>query len=251
VVNLVSNAGEATRGHGQRVRVTTAAIAGGPRAEGGPRACVELRVIDDGRGMDEATRARAFDPFFTTKPPGEGTGIGLATCQSIVSRAGGAITVDSRPGAGTAFRILLPAAAAELAAGAAAAAPGEVGDAAGRAPRVLLVEDSARIGELMSGVLRDAGYRVMLVATVAGALEALAGEPFGIVITDLQMPDGRGEAIVAAARLRSPEAAIVIASAEPSAMSGVDAVVMKPFSPEELEAGVMRALAQRRAATPP
>jgi PAS domain S-box-containing protein len=244
VVNLVTNAGEATRGHGHTVRVTTDAIASeAPRAGGAPGPCVELRIADDGRGMDEATRARAFDPFFTTKPPGEGTGIGLATCHSIVSRAGGSITIDGKPGAGTAFRILLPAAAVAEAPAPEAPAGGPV-----TGQRVLLVEDSATIGGLMSGVLRDAGYRVMLVATVAGALEALEGEPFSIVITDLQMPDGRGEAIVEAARARSAQTAIVVASGEATVMNGVDAVVRKPFSPDELKAGIGRAARHRREA---
>jgi signal transduction histidine kinase/CheY-like chemotaxis protein len=247
LVNIVTNAGEATRGHGRAVRLATAVVA----REAPLGTCVEIRIADDGRGMDERTLARAFDPFFTTKPAGEGTGIGLATCQSIVARAGGAISVETKPGRGTTFRIALPVVAGEEedVAGPVAGADGAPArDGGSHERRLLLGEDSPTLGDLISFMLTDSGYQVVLVKTVAEAREALEGERFGVVITDLRMPDGRGEDVVAAARERSERTTILVASGEAAVINGVDCMVMKPFTPDELRSAIDRAMAHRREA---
>ena len=71
-----------------------------------------IEVADNGPGIDPEVRERIFDPFFTTKDVGEGTGLGLSICHNIVTGHGGRIEVDSRPGAGTSFRVILPVNAA-------------------------------------------------------------------------------------------------------------------------------------------
>jgi signal transduction histidine kinase len=100
LVNLVVNARDAMPDGG---RITISTSRAGTDDE--PR--VALTVADDGVGMDEATRARIFEPFFSTKPEGVGTGLGLATAYGAVTAWGGTIDVQSAPGAGTTFTLLL------------------------------------------------------------------------------------------------------------------------------------------------
>jgi len=68
----------------------------------------EVSVLDTGSGIAEENLGRIFDPFYTTKPAGEGTGLGLSVCYGLVSEHHGKIEVESSPGQGTAFRVMLP-----------------------------------------------------------------------------------------------------------------------------------------------
>lgn len=109
LMNLVANARDAMPTGG---RVTVSAHAEDPSGwarRDGDRVAIEVR--DSGGGMDGATLDRIFEPFFSTKragPHGSGTGLGLASVRMIVARAGGEVTVESTPGCGTTFRVLLP-----------------------------------------------------------------------------------------------------------------------------------------------
>jgi signal transduction histidine kinase len=75
-----------------------------------PGTFAAIIIKDTGAGMTPDTLAHVFEPFFTTKPPGQGTGLGLATVFGIVRQAGGQIDVESVPKRGTTFRVLLPTA---------------------------------------------------------------------------------------------------------------------------------------------
>jgi signal transduction histidine kinase len=105
LLNLAVNARDAMP-EGGRLRIATLRQ---------PGAMATLVVSDTGTGMDEATRMRIFEPFFTTKAPGRGTGLGLATIQSIVTKAGGTIEVQSQIGVGTIFTVCLPMSTARVA----------------------------------------------------------------------------------------------------------------------------------------
>jgi PAS domain S-box-containing protein len=101
IVNLLLNAQQAIESAGRE----------GGRIEVGTRANrreVVLEIADNGCGIPQEIHSRIFDAFFTTKPVGEGTGLGLSISQSIVSDHGGRIELESTPGQGSRFRVILP-----------------------------------------------------------------------------------------------------------------------------------------------
>jgi hypothetical protein len=111
VLNLVINAGEAIPRPASRRRRRTPSgevrIAASTEKDGSE---VLLSVADNGRGMSEETQRRAFEMFYTTRSRGLGTGLGLPLVARVVSRAGGSVRIDSRPGVGTTVSLLLPVA---------------------------------------------------------------------------------------------------------------------------------------------
>jgi signal transduction histidine kinase len=108
LLNLVSNARDATSGGGKVTVATGAEEVAAGHAVLAPGRYVRLSVTDTGCGMDAETRRRAFDPFFSTKGLGRGTGLGLATVHGIVTQSRGSVEVESQPGQGARFDILLP-----------------------------------------------------------------------------------------------------------------------------------------------
>jgi len=110
ILNMALNARDAMP-TGGRLTISTANVDVGPDLPDGAQRVV-IRVADTGTGMDEETCGRIFEPFFTTKEPGKGTGLGLATAYGVVSQSGGTIEVESVPGQGSTFCVLLPRAPA-------------------------------------------------------------------------------------------------------------------------------------------
>ena len=189
LLNLGTNARDALPGGG---RVTIAADLGDrPGPAGEP--VIRLRVIDDGVGMDEATLARATEPLFTTKPMGRGTGLGLSLARTFAEQSGGALELESRPGAGTTVTLWLPCGAAP-AATAAPARPVEPPMAA----RVMLVDDEAFVRETLGAALREAGFTVDEACNADQALAMIADgrrDRIELLVSDLSMPgeiDGLG-----------------------------------------------------------
>ena len=97
-LNLINNAVQAIEGKGE-IHIRTIRLEDNQ---------IEVRIRDTGTGIDENTRQRIFEPFFTTKQVGEGTGLGLSISYGIIKQHQGAIEVESQPGAGTSFRVILP-----------------------------------------------------------------------------------------------------------------------------------------------
>jgi signal transduction histidine kinase len=108
LVNLVLNARDAMPDGGRITVRTGCTSVDDPSVGLPPGRYAMLLVSDHGEGIDEATLDRMFEPFFTTKDVGRGTGLGLATVHGFVAQSGGAIAVESEPGRGSTFTVLLP-----------------------------------------------------------------------------------------------------------------------------------------------
>ncbi len=101
LINLLINAGQAADKEDSWIKLNV--ISGEDRQKD-----LIIEVMDNGMGMDKDTATRIFNPFFTTKPAGEGTGLGLFVCRNLIEELGGHIEVESEPGKGSTFRVILP-----------------------------------------------------------------------------------------------------------------------------------------------
>jgi PAS domain S-box-containing protein len=163
---------------------------------------VAIEIEDTGIGMDNATRTRIFEPFFTTKPVGVGTGLGLATVYGILAQSNGAIGVESAPGRGSTFRVLMPVCAAEADLPQPSGAPTR----STGSETILLIEDDISVRGLFSRVLGRAGYNVIEAVNGNDALEREHAYSGGIdlVVSDVIMPELNGPDAVARILERRP-----------------------------------------------
>jgi PAS domain S-box-containing protein len=180
ILNLTTNAAEAIGDQPGAITIKTCG-----RDIDGERQVV-LEVKDTGCGMDAETQARAFDPFFTTKFTGRG--LGLAAVRGIIRTHGGTISVESAPGKGSTFTIVLPA----------MALPDQLaivdsvlhGDG-----NILVVDDEELVRAMARFTLERCGYTIEVAADGKSAVEAFASRPgdFAAVLLDLTMPVMDGE----------------------------------------------------------
>jgi CheY-like chemotaxis protein len=184
--------------------------------------------------MDETTRVRAFEPFFTTKGPTQGAGLGLAMVYGIVRQSGGAISLQSAPGAGTHVRIHLPR-------GEASAAPSVRAAEQESRGLVLLVEDEPRVRAQARRLLQRSGYTVIEAAdgTEGTRLFAERQGEIDVVVTDVVMPLTGGIDMVATMRAVQPGLPVVFVSgytAEEQALplDAQTAFLTKPYTIEAL-----------------
>jgi signal transduction histidine kinase/ActR/RegA family two-component response regulator len=254
LMNLVVNAAQAIGRQPGRIEVSLAGVSGEVGVAGfAPGRYVQLEVIDNGPGMDAATKQRIFDPFFTTKPVGEGTGLGLAVVDGIVKRFGGTITVYTEPGRGCAFKLYFPAAGGNetaLATGAGDLAPAVRRSGGGQ--RVLYLDDDEALVLIGQAMLQRLGYQVDGHSDATAALAALEARPdgFDALISDFNMPGVSGLEVAARALRLRPGLPVALASglmtdellAQAQAL-GVREVLYKPHSMDDLAATMRRLLA--------
>ncbi|MBX9582250.1 MAG: response regulator, partial [Gemmataceae bacterium] len=220
-----------------------------------PHGWVWLAVADTGEGMPPDVQARVFEPYFTTKPPGQGTGLGLATVYGIVQTLGGRVGFETAVGRGTRFVVELPATAAPPPAvddptpmpPTAPAPPPPAADA--DRPVVLLVEDDDGVRSLARRLLEMHGLGVVAAGDPAEALDLAGGAGrVDVLLTDLSLPAMDGRELAERVRATRPGLKVVYMSGTPflgdlgRPAEGADGFVQKPFTPAQLAAALDEAL---------
>jgi PAS domain S-box-containing protein len=240
VMNLVVNARDAMP-RGGRLAISTGNI----RMLTG--SYVRLSVSDTGDGMTDEVRARVFEPFFTTKPQGQGSGLGLATAYGIVEQANGQIRVESTPGKGSSFSVILPVIDAVE-----SRSPLVTRDRPRGTETVLLAEDEDAVRRLVQRALELHGYSVLPARSgeEAEQIERSHLGPIHLLITDVVMPGMGGRELADTIKSRRPQLKILYMSGytnDEVVRHGVtlarDAFLQKPFTPSGLVAMVRAAFA--------
>ena len=247
IMNLVTNASESHRDRPGRVTIRTGLVSVAAEylegifrpADFAEGSYVYLQVTDTGEGMKEEISGRIFEPYFSTKF--EGRGLGLASVLGIVRGHGGAIKVETKPGGGTTFLVLLPptARAALL-----APSPSRPRDATTHRGTILVVDDEEWVLELAREFLERSDFDVVTADGGREALEILrvdGGKTIDAVVLDLTMPDMDGRETFLEIRALLPDLPVIVASGfgeEATAgrfpLDEIAAFVRKPYEPEDL-----------------
>jgi signal transduction histidine kinase/CheY-like chemotaxis protein len=200
---------------------------------------LEIVVKDNGHGMTQQVIERIFEPYFTTKEQGKGTGLGLSVTHGIIKNHGGDITVESRPGKGATFKVLLPVIdGIEVAEQPIETAKVEFGH-----EHILLVDDEEQIIDLERRILEHLGYRVTSKTNSEEALEEFSNRPdeFDLVITDMTMPKITGDQLAQKLMAINPLVPVILCTGfnesiteEKALAMGIEKFVMKPIVKDKL-----------------
>lgn len=253
VMNLCANAFYAMKEKGGHLTIQLNEKKGAQlgKAEEATTLWAVLVVKDTGQGMENETLQRIFTPFFTTKQPGEGTGMGLSVVHGIVRELGGEITVQSEPGKGTVFTVLLPIVEHN----------GNGGMLSSEEPlpggteHILVVDDEKEIRETCRMMLGHLGYTI---TTTANPLEVLdliarARPPVDLVITDQTMPKMTGLDLTEEIRSLYPQIPVILCTGYSDRLNydiareaGACDLLMKPVDLHGLSVAVRFALEMSR-----
>jgi len=245
MMNLCTNASQAMEYTGGKIKIELEQVTldeqvtmgGTPLAAG---EYVQLRIADNGPGIETDIIPHIFDPYFTTKAIGKGSGMGLAVVHGIVKNHNGSIVVDSDRGAGTVFTIHFPLVQDEP-----VIAPEPVQVLPTGSENILFVDDEELLVRMGCQQLQRLGYAVVAFQHPDKALEAFAAQPdeFDLVITDMTMPQMNGVALGDEIRKIKADTPIVICSGH-SDIVGPDNAVDMGFAAFLMKPVVMHDLAQ-------
>ncbi|MCF8061650.1 MAG: response regulator [Deltaproteobacteria bacterium] len=198
---------------------------------------IVVSIQDTGVGMDKSTQEKVYDPFFTTKEPGKGTGLGLSTAYGIVKQHGGDILIESEPGTGTTFHILLPLPDCTTR-GEEPPAPELI---QGEGQRVLVVDDDETILQPMIELLEGLGYQASAVNNGRRAVDAYMSSRPDVVLLDRSMPGMDGLETAGRILETDPDAWIILISGyDEDGPDGIDSRVLesvKGYIPKPFDIG--------------
>jgi PAS domain S-box-containing protein len=194
---------------------------------------VVLSVSDTGTGIPEEVRRKVFDPFFSTKAS-KGSGLGLSVTMGIITKHGGSIDVESTQGEGTTFHIRLPIANCVANGSCTKSKPPII-----KRARILLVDDDPEVSDIIGLTLEHLGHSVTVVTSGREALSAFKGDNYGLVITDLGMPDVSGIDVARAVKATKPDTPVMLITGwgvhlDTEQMREIDSVIEKPFGKDAL-----------------
>lgn len=208
-----------------------------------PGEYVALLVEDTGVGMSDKVKQRIFEPFYTTKDIGEGTGLGLSTCFSLVQKYKGYIQVESEPGWGSQFKVYLPAADEAPLPTSEPTQPQQSPLPSGH-EAILYVEDDAMVRRTTSRVLSTQGYNLLCAADGRAALQALKDNPHfkpELLLTDVIMPRMNGPELAQTLLNLYPNLHVIFTSGYIADANDRQTIVdigasflAKPFTPDSL-----------------
>ncbi len=202
-----------------------------------PGEYIRVRVSDQGVGMEPAVMQRIFDPFFSTREVGDGSGLGLSVVHGVIKNHGGMVRVESSPGHGTTFEILLPKIHEEKKPEKEKVGPAPIVKAGGK---VLLVDDEESVAEMLATMIKRLGFEVQTYNDPIRALEGFKENPdqFGLALFDEIMPAMSGTELARLVRDIRPKLPVIICSGYSNEMEGkpahINVWLTKPVSLKDL-----------------
>jgi signal transduction histidine kinase/ActR/RegA family two-component response regulator len=240
IINLVGNARDATPGKGTITLTTSIASLEDTQKGGLTGKFTRISVIDEGTGIAPTDIDRIFDPFFTTKKVGEGTGLGLSMALGVAEQAGGTLQVESVPGKGSSLHVLLPETFHQQTA--TQPDPEEPRRERLAGKKILVVDDDATVATVVAEMLIRAGYEVTVAQSAQDALElsTVYSQAFDLMITDIVMPEMRGDQLVKILREKAKDLSVIYMTGHATGVAmdmkalGDHRLLHKPFQAKEL-----------------